>query len=81
MATVAGFLGIPTSGSLLARYMREMETVMRPIQLIKRKENEIDAVADENKAHIEYEDDKKDEYEIDGHEHPSIPSTDQVIIW
>lgn len=53
--------------------MRHVEKLMGPIQLIKREENEIAAVADEIKAHIENNDDNKRECEMDGHDHPPRP--------
>ena len=72
-ATLAGFLDLPGSWSLIARHMKRVEEVMGPVQVQKREESEMDAASGEVEAQKEHDDHRTHECTIEGHEHPPLP--------
>ena len=53
--------------------MQAVETVMGPVQIVKKEESEMDALMDEVQCHIDHSDHMTHQCSIDGHEHPPLP--------
>ena len=73
MGTLAGFLDINCSSHTIMKHMKAVEQIMGPIQIKKKEESMIDAIAEEvteTKAAGVYEEHK---CKICGHEHPPLP--------
>ena len=73
VATLAGFLELPSSGSSVVQQLKTAEQVMGSIQIATRKLSEIEAVREEIKAHEENNDLLTHACTIKGFEHPPLP--------
>ena len=70
VATLAGFLELPSTGSSIAKQLKNVEGVMGKVQIEHSHLSEKEAVAEEIKAHKENEDLLTHSCTIEGHEHP-----------
>ena len=73
VATLAGFLELPSSGSSVVQQLKTAEQVMGSIQISAHKLSEIEAVREKIKAHEENNDLLTYACTIQGFEHPPLP--------
>ena len=71
--TLAGFLDLPTNSDSLRNGMKNVEAIIGSVQIRKREESEVDAVADEIIACQENNDYEEHECIMQGHEHTALP--------